>query len=96
MDQTPVWTMLIPKNTLDRRGSKSVKIHTAPGSKSRITVAVMITASGKKLPEVVIFKGKSKGRIAENELPFFKEELGVCGVYCCQENSWMDEEVMHL
>ena len=85
MNLTHVWAMLIPKNTLDRRGSNLVKVHTAPGSKSQITVAVTITASGKKLPEVVIFKGTRIGRIARNELPYFKEELGVHGIYCCQK-----------
>ena len=59
MDQTPVWSMVIPKKTLDVVGSKSVKIRTLEGSKNCVTVAVTVTASGKLLKEVVVFRSKN-------------------------------------
>ena len=81
---------------LDKRGFKSVKIHTAPGSMSRFTVAMTITASGKKLPDLVIFKGTKTGRITKNKLPTFKQDLNLNGINSCQLNFWIDKEVMHL
>ena len=56
-----------------------------------------MTASGKCLPELVIFKGKKEGRIARNELPFLAEQYGLPGAhYTVQAKFWMDEEVMYL
>ena len=95
MDQTPVWSMTIPKSTIDSVGSKYVKIWTSPGTKKRITVAVTVTASGKKLPEVVVFKGKLGKRVA-GELSTIKQQYGLTGIYAAQENAWMDTEVTNL
>ena len=95
MDQTPVWSMTIPKSVIDSVGNKSVKIKTTPGTKKRFTVAVTVTASGKKLPEVVVFKGKPGKRIAW-EVENFQVQYGINGIYAVQENAWMDEAVMCL
>ncbi len=48
-----------PKDTIDRRGTGTINLRTAGGDTRRVTIAVMITASGHQLPSLVVFKGKS-------------------------------------
>ena len=50
----------------------------------------MVTASGKLLTPMLIFKGKPNGRIVKREFPEYPEGC----VYACQDNAWMDEQVM--
>ena len=67
IDQTPVWSMVAPRQTIDTKRTKSFKVKLTPGTKSRITIALTITTSGKQLPEVVIFEGKRQGsQISKN------------------------------
>jgi hypothetical protein len=57
-----------------------------------VTVAVTITADGTLLPSTLIFKGKPDGPIAKKEFP--SGVYPATHFYKCQENAWMDEEVM--
>ena len=50
----------------------------------------MVTASGKLLTPMLIFKGKPNGWIVKCEFPEYPEGC----VYACQDNAWMDEQVM--
>jgi len=52
---------------------------------------VCITASGRLLPPLIIFKGKPNGRIQRE---FTRYNQGA--VYVVQENAWMDERVMKI
>jgi hypothetical protein len=53
-------------------------------------MAVTITGDGTVLPSMIIFKGKHDGHIAQLELATY-----LAGhQYCCQEATWMDEQVM--
>ena len=49
-----------------------------------------VTTSAKLLTPMLIFKGKSNGWIVKCEFPKYPEEC----VYACQDNAWMDEQVM--
>jgi len=49
-----------------------------------------VTASGKVLKPVIIFKGTRNGRIVTREFPNYEEDM----VYLCQRAAWMDEEAM--
>jgi DDE superfamily endonuclease len=51
-----------------------------------------VTASGKALTPLLVFKGKPGGRIEKRGFPAYPAGI----VYACQENSWMDESVMLL
>ena len=51
-----------------------------------------ITADGTLLPSFLVFKGKPSGRIATKEFPSGVYPDG--HFYKCQDNAWMDEEVM--
>ena len=56
------------------------------------TLALTVTASGKALIPLIVFKGKPNGQIVTREFPAYPEGLE----YACQGNAWMDERVMLL
>ncbi|CAG8715894.1 8553_t:CDS:2 [Dentiscutata erythropus] len=57
-DETPVWFDMPRNSTLDFRGVREVRIRTTGNDKLRFTVVLGFTASGHKLPPMVIFKLK--------------------------------------
>ena len=86
MDEVPL-TFDIPMNrTVDVQGSSSITIRTTGHEKSHFTVVLACTASGKKLPPMVIFKRKTA---VKAKLP--------SGVVVHQnEKGWMDNDTMNL
>lgn len=58
MDQTPVFFSMHPTKSVDTIGTKTINIRIAKNASQRATVAVSITASGKQLKSLIIFKGK--------------------------------------
>ncbi len=90
MDQTPVYFAMSTKQTLEVVGKKTIHVRMSTNNNKRATVAVLITADGTVLPLMVIFKGKPNGRIAKMEFATYPAPHH----YCCQENAWMDKEVM--
>ncbi len=78
MDQTPVYYSMSKKRTLVTNDTK------------RATITVTIAADGTLLPSTMIFKGKRDGQIAKSEL----KTLSTIHHYKCQDNAWMDEDVM--
>jgi hypothetical protein len=57
----------------------------------RATLAATVTASGKLLKPMLIFKGQANGRIERNEFQTYPENC----VYAMQPKAWMDEKMMH-
>jgi hypothetical protein len=49
-----------------------------------------ITASGRVLEPLLVFKGKPGGRIEKRDFPNYPRGI----VYACQEKAWMDERVI--
>ena len=49
-----------------------------------------MSASGKVVKPLLIFKEKRGGRILTREFPTFSPQI----VYACQDNAWMDEKAM--
>ena len=49
-----------------------------------------VTASGKILKPLDIFKGARTGRIVQREFPTYENDM----IYLCQANAWMDKEAM--
>jgi hypothetical protein len=92
MDQTPVFFSMSSKRTYEVIGKKTIHIRTSTNDTKRVTVAVTITADGTLLPSFLIFKGKPDGRIAKKEFPSGVYPDG--HFYKCQDNAWMDEDVM--
>ena len=60
MDQTPVYQSMDEGRTIDMVGARTVNLRTSANDSQRVTVAVTITASGKRLPSMIVFKGKLK------------------------------------
>ena len=90
MDQTPVPFTFNPSRTLELIGRRTVHVRKSTNDTKRATFAMTVTASGKVLTPLVVFKGKPGGRIAQREFPTYPKEM----LYACQENAWMDEKVM--
>lgn len=89
MDQTPIFFSCVPRTTLETAGSRTVNIRTSTTSTMRVTVAVTVTASGKMLPSMFVFKGKKGGRIAREFATF-----PACAKYTVQDRAWMDERIL--
>ena len=90
MDQTPIPFTYNAKSTLDVVGIQTVHIRKSTSDTKHATCALMVTASGKLLTPMLIFKGKPNGQIVKCEFPKYPEGC----VYACQDNAWMDEQVM--
>ena len=91
MNQTPVPFTMTPKTTLNEQGSMTVNVHSSTGSTMWLTLAVFVTASGKKLTPYIIFKGKLNGCIIQE---FSKVNSGYPenAHFTVQDNVWMDEQ----
>ena len=92
MDQTPIPFTFNSKSTLEVVGARTVHVSKSTKDTKPATAAITITASGKMLPPLLIFKGDKNGRIVKKEFPTFDKSM----YYACQENAWMDEQVMLL
>ena len=60
MDQTPIYRSMDKGRTINVVGARTVNLCTLANDSQRITVTMTITASGKHLPSMIIFKGKLK------------------------------------
>jgi hypothetical protein len=58
MDQTPVYQAMDEGRTIDFVGVRTVNLRTSANDSQRVTVAVTITASGKQLKSMIVFKGE--------------------------------------
>jgi hypothetical protein len=92
MDQTPIPFTFNKKKTLELIGKQTIHIRKSTNDTKRVTCAFTVTASGRSLTPFLIFKGSSKGRIVNKEFPNFPNDC----MYACQENAWMDKEMMLL
>ena len=90
MDQTPIPFTYNARKTLELVGRRTVHIRKSTGDTKRATFAMTVTASGKILKPVLIFKGARNGRIVQREFPNYGNDM----IYLCQQNAWMDEEAM--
>ena len=90
MDQTPVPFTYNASKTLELIGRRTVHVRKSTNDTKRATFAMTVTASGKVLTPLVVFKGKPGGRIDQREFSTYPNEM----MYACQDNAWMDEKVM--
>ena len=87
MDQTPIPFTFNSKMTLEIVGAKTVHVQKSTKNTKCATAAITVTASGKMLLPLLVFKGAKNGRIIKKEFPSFDKSV----YYACQENAWMDE-----
>lgn len=69
---------MIPNKTVAKKGTKSIVIKSFKQEKCRISVLLIITADGGKLPPYIIFKAKCNGKI-ESDL---KKDINVIKKNC--------------
>ena len=58
MDQTPVYHAMDQDVTIDFVGVRTVNLRSAANDGQRVTVAVTVAASGRRVPSMVVFKGE--------------------------------------
>ena len=92
MDQTPVPFSYSLKKTLEVVGRQTIHVRKSQSNTKRATFAMTITASGRVLPPLVVFKGRPGGRIEQTEFSTYHQGMH----YACQDNAWMDEWVILL
>ena len=77
MDQTPVYFSMHPNKTIELC-KKTITLHSSIDDTRRCTVAVTITASGLKLPLLVVFKRKMSAKIAKKRTLNVQERTSFC------------------
>ena len=92
MDQTPIPFTFNSKCTLEMVGKKTINIRKSTNDTKRATLALTVTASGKMIRPMLIFKGTANGRIVKRDMPGWDNTF----LYACQSNAWMDERCMLL
>ena len=58
MDQTPIYHSMEGDKTIDAVGAKTVNLRSAANDGQRVTVAVIVTASGRRVESMIVFKGE--------------------------------------
>ena len=84
MDETAVHFEDSRTHTICEKGARHVVIRSTGFSSMRITVALAVTALGKKLPPSIVWKAKT---------PRPMEKLGGCYV-AFQPRAWVDQELL--
>jgi len=73
------------RKTINKRGSKFALVKTNGGSKKRCTVVLTCCADGRKLPPMIVFKGKKANHKSIRQLT---KRRGTN--ITVQKNAWMD------
>ncbi len=92
LDQTPVPFTFNAKKTLESVGQRTVHIRKSTCDTKMVSCAMTVSASGRVLTPLFVFKGAPNGQLERNEFITYPGDIE----YTCQGNAWMDERVMHL
>jgi hypothetical protein len=95
MDQTAVYFDSRPSYTIADKGAKTVAIAGTSTGDQRATVFLAVTATGRKLPPFIVYKGVRGGKI-EKEFTASKFNYPEGQFYAVQEKGWTDTEIMLL
>jgi DDE superfamily endonuclease len=85
MDESPICYAIVNKRTYSAKGVKEVVGRTSLDAKKRVTCVLEVTASGKKLKTMIIYRAAPNGPVSEEVQEFSNE-----GIHHCQQNAWMD------
>jgi hypothetical protein len=86
MDQTNSKFGNSPRHTIDQRGAHTINMHTGTDNSKNCTVALTMSASGKMLTPMVVYKGTRHGHIATHEIRDHPQEMK----YAMQPKAWFD------
>ena len=80
MNETPLFFNISPNKTVSKRGGESITIRTQNQEKCHISVLLIITANGNKLPSCLVFKAKTKRQIEkklQNDVNIIKKDVSL-------------------
>lgn len=86
MDETPVYVDMMATRTISFTGEKNTEAHSTGHNKTRLTVVLAITASGKFLKTMVILKNLKN--VPKCEVP---QDI----IVTCNKSGTMNTEIMH-
>ena len=92
VDETPCYLENPLTETVDIKGKKQIEIVTYGKEKCRLTAVLGVSASGYKLPPLLILKGKI-GKKKEKELNNIDIVKNKKNFVKCQENAWCSSEI---
>ena len=93
MDETAVYTEILPRTTIDTIGVINVAASVRVGTSDRVTAALTVSSNGEKLRPLIIFKGSEGGRIART-FQSRNSPYPIEAIYAVQANAWMNEQIM--
>jgi DDE superfamily endonuclease len=99
MDETGLNLLPDKKVTWEPKGLDHVYGKTVEAAKQLVTMCLTITAAGKKLPLLIIYKGAlPKTKPGATQLGVYKEvsKFSKKAVHTSQHGVWIDKTVMHL
>ncbi|KAI3655925.1 hypothetical protein MP638_006061, partial [Amoeboaphelidium occidentale] len=91
--QTAVYFDSRPNYTISEKGTSTVSIKGTSSGDQRATAFLAVTATGKKLPPMIVFKGTPGGKI-EKEFKSAKYNYPDGQLYAVQEKGWTDTRIM--
>ena len=80
MDQTPILFTFNSKTMLEVVGARTVHVCKSTNDTKCTTAAIIVTASGKMLPPLLVVKGAKNGRFMKKEFPTYDKSM----YYTCQ------------
>ena len=89
MDQTPIPFTFNSRTMLEVVGARTVHVHKSTTDTKCATAAITVTASGKMLLPLLVFKGAKNGRIMKKEFPTF--DIILCTMHVKRMHGWMNE-----
>ena len=66
VDETPIFFEMYNNYTVSKIGEKTGKVKNFGYEKDKVSALLYIMANGKKLPPLIVFKGKPEGTIFKN------------------------------
>jgi hypothetical protein len=88
MDETAVWFDMLSDTTVNQKGAHSVSVKTTGHEKSRCTVILTATGSGRKLKPYVVFFGGSRKVKQLNESGYTSGAIATTST-----NGWMNDDL---
>ena len=93
MDETSIFLNMPLTKTIIKKGSKQAIVRTQGQEKCRVTIILSIVADGDKLPPLIIFKAKDKGKVYNSLKEDINVKKGLCFIEC-NVNAWAMEEII--
>lgn len=91
MDQSGLNYEVVPRRTIELRGTQRVNVAVNGGEKKRATIFSLINAAGEKFKQYVIIKGVYRARIHDS----IQEHNDEFNQFSAQKNAWTDYDQLN-